>query len=229
MSTIDVNKRWSFDDIPEGFDAHIKSQLPFYDMLNDMLVKMIRHYCHDHASVADIGSATGNLGKLFINTYGYNHRLFWTNVEPCASFIPDPDEVEYDEFEVPYFNHEATNASFYFENKSQTHNVIVANLTLSFMNPQWRRELIETMKGRLRDGGALIIVDKFIMPESYLSTIMRTSMWAHKAKQKVSTAKIVEKELSLAGAQSPLRVDDCKGMHRFFQYGEFIGFVYEKP
>ncbi len=83
----------------------------------------------------------------------------------------------------------------------------------------------------MNSGGCIIIVDKFIQKESYTSTILRRLTLYWKYRNGVNCDLIIEKELSLSGIQIPLYENDILVLgsaQKFFQFGEFSGYVIEK-
>jgi len=219
---IDLKKCWSFHDIYESFEVHARTQLPFYDMLHEMLATIIHSYIHLCGEVIDVGCANGNLFKVYKNIYG-SSGVYWYHLEDESKYSPP-----YEKLTTKHLVDTAQDVfSDEYKDGADKYQVIVANLTLSFIDPKERSSLIEAMKQKLAKGGALIIVDKFFAPEARLATVYRNLMWAHKVQQNVSGNDIVQKEMSLIGVQTPLEIEDCWGMERFFQYGEFIGFIHE--
>jgi tRNA (cmo5U34)-methyltransferase len=56
-------KSWTFEtpEIAKGFDAHVREQLPWYDMVTDAVCYIIRNYLPRNGTIVDIGASTGNL------------------------------------------------------------------------------------------------------------------------------------------------------------------------
>ena len=56
-------KSWTFEtkEIADTFDSHVREQLPWYDMVTDAVVYIIRNYLPERGTVVDIGASTGNL------------------------------------------------------------------------------------------------------------------------------------------------------------------------
>ena len=62
-----IPTEWTFksSDVAEGFDNHVREQLPWYDLVTDGLRQLARHYIPQNGLVYDIGASTGNMGRAF--------------------------------------------------------------------------------------------------------------------------------------------------------------------
>ena len=56
--------QWTFEseNIAKSFDAHVREQLPFYDIVTNAVVHIVRHYLPKNGVIYDIGASTGNIG-----------------------------------------------------------------------------------------------------------------------------------------------------------------------
>ena len=63
-----MNNSWTFEDqdIVDKFDSHVREQLPWYDMVTDAVIYIIRNYLAQNKVVVDIGASTGNLMEKII-------------------------------------------------------------------------------------------------------------------------------------------------------------------
>ena len=60
-----IPPEWTFNssDVAVHFDTHVREQLPWYDMVSDMVGLIARHYVETDGLVYDIGCSTGNLSR----------------------------------------------------------------------------------------------------------------------------------------------------------------------
>ena len=65
-----IPTEWTFksSDVAEGFDNHVREQLPWYDLVTDGLRQLARHYIPQNGLVYDIGASTGNMGRALNET-----------------------------------------------------------------------------------------------------------------------------------------------------------------
>lgn len=230
---------WTFksEEIADSFDNHVRTQLPFYDMVLDSLVSMIKNFLPVGGIVTDMGCATGNL--YFKLREELNRR------EASYHGIDGSDEMV-DRFKSRIKETKDTyNYNLYAydldelwdesrdtfpsmkENAWAVPNVVVMNLTYMFLDPETRHEWLDFWKERVKAHGAVIIVDKCREERGHLSTIYQRMLWDFKSKHS-TLEEIIQKELSLRGVQIPekrkLFLDH--GFEEWFRYGDFSGFIY---
>lgn len=107
----------------------------------------------------------------------------------------------------------------------------VAMLCLMFLRPDDLEPLLDQLVGKLRPGGALVLVERMLPPAGYLSIVSSRLTLEAKRLAGATGDEIVTKELSLAGAQRPLdrRLLEAYGAVEWFRYGDFAGWVIEAP
>lgn len=210
---------WTFKDagVAAGFDAHVREQLPWYDLATDSVTHIVRHYLPDGGLIYDIGASTGNIGRAIAPVLE-DRRAKLVAIEESremADKYDGPGTVEcMDACEVSY----------------QPFDVAVCFLVLMFLPVSRRAVLVESLRRSLRKGGAIIIFDKVMPSCGYFGTVMRRLTMSWKLNNGAKPEDIVAKELSLSGVQRPLNPailgDDAR---QFFAFGEFSGYIIEKP
>ncbi|MGF6607066.1 tRNA (cmo5U34)-methyltransferase [Paraburkholderia sp. WSM4175] len=216
-----IPPEWTFksDAIASNFDAHVREQLPWYDLATNAVAHFARHYIPYGGLVYDIGAATGNIGRALAPTVEGRQAEFiaidsaremverYTGPGRCVH----ADALEY-EFAAC--------------------DVVIAFLVVMFLAPARRRDFVRKLSNLIRPGGALIIFDKTDCPGGgYLSTAIHRLTLAGKLASGAQPLAIIEKELSLSGVQRPLT---WQFMHHaapaaveVFRFGEFAGWVIE--
>lgn len=207
---------WTFEtkESTKHFDDHVKTQLPWYDMIVSSIGKMSRNFITERAVVYDIGCSTGAVSQSIVNNNKerlfsliaidnsremineYTSRLGTTNI---TTLCQDACKTEYEKFSFA-----------------------VANLSLMFMGNE-RGGLIKELVNLTEPGGALVIVDKFIPKGGLYSTVFNRLLWQFKS---VSAGEVIDKDLSLQGIQRPLNENLMNGFQEFFRFGDFAGYVY---
>jgi tRNA (cmo5U34)-methyltransferase len=134
----------------------------------------------------------------------YQHNIIHNRIGVLQSKAED---YEYDEFDVA-----------------------IVFLTAMFLPVEKQSNLIDKLYGKLKTGGAIIIVDKVCEEDGYFSTVMKRLTMYWKLKNGAHPEDIINKELSLSGVQRPIDSDLLRifGAKQFFQLGEFKGWVIEK-
>lgn len=218
MTKFEIPTDWTFKSrsVADGFDAHVREQLPWYELASGAAAHVARHYIPQDGVVYDIGASTGNIGNLLRDTLtARNANLIAVdNSEEMATLYQGPGQL---------LVSDAPNVDY------QQCDVAILFLVVMFLPVHERRAFLHRLYAALRPGGALIIVDKSDESCGYLATILRRLTLAGKVATGANSDDIIAKELSLAGVQRPLDLDDLPNEPQtFFKFGEFTGWVIER-
>ncbi|MFN6337811.1 MAG: methyltransferase domain-containing protein [Cyanobacteriota bacterium] len=216
---MEIPSNWTFETpgVAAGFDRHVREQLPWYDLATNAVTHIARHYIPEGGLVYDLGAATGNIGRAIAPVLSdRNARLI--GIEPSAEMVKryeapgeivcgKAEEIEYEAFDLA-----------------------VVFLTLMFIEPRKRIQLMNHLRLACRPGGAIVVFDKLEPVGGYLSTVFYRLTLAGKRAAGVTPDEIVEKELSLSGVQRPIVEEQLGGSaHLWFKFGDFAGWVIERP
>lgn len=216
---LSIPQDWTFKspDVAAGFDRHVREQLPWYDLATGIVTHVGRHYIPEGGTVVDVGASTGNVGRALSETLSKRKaRLIAIDnsadmaklyVGPGQMVVSDAEAVNYAEIEP---------------------DLIVAFLVLMFVPVARRRALIERMCDAVRPGGAVLVFDKLAGRPGHLGAVAYRLALAAKYEAGATGDEIIQKELSLAGAQRPMSEDELYGFEPIFRFGDFAGFLYEK-
>lgn len=209
---------WTFktDGVAEGFDLHVRQQLPWYDFVTNAIVQIGRHYIGDRGLVYDIGASTGNVGRA-LEPVLLARRAELVAIEESEAMaklyrgpgnlcIARAQDYDYEHFDLA-----------------------VSMLALMFNRPDEVSPLVEKLVSRIRPGGALIMVERMLPPDGYLSIVSSRLTLEAKRSAGADAEEIISKELSLAGVQRPIdrRLFEYHGAIEWFRYGDFAGWVIE--
>lgn len=216
--TFEIPTDWTFKNshVADSFDAHVREQLPWYELASGAAAHVARHYITPNGLVYDIGASTGNIGNLLADSLvARNARLIAIDDSAeMANLYRGPGELIIDD---------ATELAY------QKCDVVMLFLMVMFVPVYKRQAFLERLYDALSPGGALIVVDKADESCGYLATILRRLTLAGKVATGTSSDDIIAKELSLAGIQRPLNVEHLPGDPQvFFRFGEFTGWIIEK-
>ncbi len=108
--------------------------------------------------------------------------------------------------------------------------VCILCLALMFTDVSRRNRFILSLKEKVKQGGVIIILDKIEPPAGYMGTCISRMSIKNKYDSGVKAKAIIEKELSLCGAQRPTAESffSCHGFQSFFKIGDFVGYIYEE-
>tara|TARA_B100000809_G_C15062996_1_gene503081 strand:- start:540 stop:1229 length:690 start_codon:yes stop_codon:yes gene_type:complete len=219
---IPSDSAWTFKnaDVAEAFDDHVREQLPWYDVVTEAVRHLILAYIPETGVLYDMGCSTGNmtygfdaLGDRNVNVYGFD------NSREMIDLYQGQGEVLF--CDIAYPQHEIDDAL-------DAPNVIVFFLSLMFVPPQERTEVLYWAMKRIERGGAVIVVDKTPGVGGYLGTVLSRMAIKFKLLAGASPENILKKELSLNGIQVPIDMGKHEHFKEWFRMGEFAGYIFEK-
>lgn len=209
---------WTFksDTVAKGFDAHVQQQLPWYGFVTDAIVQIGRHYIGHRGLVYDIGASTGNVGRALEQVL-LDRKAELVAIEESAAMV--------EQYRGPgvVVNQRAQDYQF------ESFDLAVSMLALMFNRPDEVSPLVAELVGKIRPGGALLMVERMLPPNGYLSIVSSRLTLEAKRKAGAEPDEILSKELSLAGVQRPIdrRLLEYHGAVEWFRYGDFAGWVIE--
>jgi len=215
-------KDWTFDEFAQGFDSHVREQLPWYELVTESVAFIVRNYLCKNGVVYDIGCSTGNMTMAMMEMVEEREaRIIGIDpeksmVQAYSRFLAKPN--------VTVFQEHAE------QHEYESYDVAVVMLTAMFIPVSHHEDFLETLYYNLNVGGAIIIVDKVTDESGYFSTVMKRLTMFWKLQNGAKPEDILRKELSLSGVQRPLDAKLLRNYKakQFFQLGEFKGWVIEK-
>ena len=215
---------WTFDtpEIANTFDAHVREQLPWYDMVTDAVVYITRNYLPEFGVVVDIGASTGNMvDKLMPLTL---ERLADTiaieKSQPMCEVLKKKYDKKSDCVRIDNVN--------ITDSPMPKADVYIMFLTMMFIPIEHRKALINSMRANCKHGGVIVVVDKVYDHGGYFATVLKRLTMQFKLQQGAKPEDVLNKEMSLAGVQIP--IDPAilgANAKQFFRMGEFAGWVIE--
>ncbi len=211
---------WTFKNpqIAAHFDKHVREQLPWYDLATGIVTHVGRHYLPEGGTVIDIGASTGNIARALEPTLKARkaHLLALDN---AADML--------DRYDAPGTPVVADARTYDFA--AADPDLIVAFLVLMFLPVADRAGVIARLKAAVRPGGAVIVFDKMQARGGHVGSVIYRMTLAAKYEGGAPPDEIIAKELSLAGVQRPMSDDELPGFEPIFRFGDFAGWLYERP
>jgi tRNA (cmo5U34)-methyltransferase len=220
---------WTFDtpEIANTFDAHVREQLPWYDMVTDAVVYIASNYMTKGCVITEVGSSTGNMTKALLPIFnerdGNHYQAIEVSKEMCEVFNKNIQHPLVTCHEADILD--ITDGDMDELDRS---NVTILFLTLMFIPVNEREDLMRMLIGNSHKGGCIIVVDKVLDHGGYFATVLKRLTMHFKLQQGAKPEDVLNKEMSLAGVQIPIDPAilgaDAK---QFFRMGEFAGWVIE--
>ncbi len=216
-----IPTNWTFNnpDIAENFDAHVIEQLPWYPMATDLICHLARCFLQDHSVLVDLGCSTGMITRKLADVIK-DRKIKAISVDNSKEMIE---------------NFQGVGKAFYGDMMSldlyPAFDVCILCLSLMFTDVSKRKPFLKGLAGKTKVGGVIIILDKIEPPAGYLGTCINRMSIKNKYESGVEAKAIIDKELSLCGAQRPATegLFDQFGLHfqQFFRVGDFVGYIWE--
>ena len=214
---------WTFEtpEIAAGFDDHVREQLPWYDMVTDAVVYIVRNYLTDDNTVVDVGASTGNMIDKLMPLL-LERKAYAVALEKSPTMV--------DVLKKRFENHH--NVSILQEDVrssgTEQAQVFVVFLTMMFIPVHERQRVIDRLRANLLKGGVLVVVDKVCDHGGYFATVLKRLGMQLKLQQGAKPEDVLTKEMSLAGVQIPFDPSMLgANAKQFFRMGEFAGWVVE--
>lgn len=212
-----IPTNWTFQnkEVAEGFDAHVREQLPWYDLATFSVAHLARHYIPENGVVLDLGASTGNIGKAISQTLADRSAklIAVERSREMCDLYDGPDKVicaDLRDFPIPDFD------------------VAIGFLCLMFLPVPARKKIIKELLQKVRSGGAIILFDRMEGTTGYAATALWRLTLAGKVASGASSEEIMQKELSLAGVQRPIdRYEYPSYAIEVFRFGDFAGWLIE--
>lgn len=212
-----IPTNWTFQskEVADGFDSHVREQLPWYDLATFSVAHIARHYIPDGGTVLDLGASTGNVGRAINQTLtdrGANLIAIEQSRQMCDLY-DGPGLIECADlqgYDYPSFN------------------VAIGFLCLMFLPVDGRKRVLEQLIAKAKPGGAIILFDRMEAATGYAATVLWRLTLSGKVNAGAPASEIIEKELSLAGVQRPIaRYEYPSDAIEVFRFGDFAGWLIE--
>lgn len=211
---------WTFQsgEVASRFDAHVREQLPWYDLATGVIAHVARHYVCEGGTVIDVGASTGNVARAISGTLSHR-RARLVAIDNAADML--------DRYNGP--GEPVVADARTFDYAAETPDLIVAFLVLMFLPVAERAAVVAALKAALRPGGALVVFDKMEARGGHVGSVIYRMTLAAKYEAGAKPDEIIAKELSLAGVQRPMAEAELCGFWPIFRFGDFAGWLYERP
>ena len=160
---------WEFNEsVAKDFDNHVSASVPGYEWFHDYIVRLAEFYIEDDDAILDIGCSTGTLLRD-IKRKLPNRDFYMCGVDKSEAMIRiAKSNVNY--LKANFFTGDILE---YFDitDPSMKLSFITIMLTLQFLSYEDRFNVLKTCYSRLKDGGALIVVEKIIQEDGHMQSM----------------------------------------------------------
>jgi len=198
---VDISK-FTFDQkVVDVFDDMVLRSVPGYKQMIELIGLAGRKYPVINSNVYDLGCSTGAVTlSIASNLKSESVKIFSIDnsqemIEQCGKNLSGT------ETNIQYICDDIENIQF--ENAS----LIVLNLTLQFINPKNRSDLIERIFKSLLPGGALIISEKIIHENEEINKSLISLHESFKRENGYSETEIAQKRKAIEDVLIPESIE----------------------
>ena len=202
MTQVDTNIRaenaaWSFDDIAEHFDDHVRKSVPLYDEGHDLVCKISDFFLPENASVIELGTSTGVLAEKFLRHNARRSDIKYTGIDRVESMLERARHRCHGDARAQFINEDLVT---YALDKSA---MIISYYTIQFINPGHRQDVFNKIYEALEWGGAFVLFEKVRAPDARFQNIASQLYVEFKLSQGFDEMEILGKQRSLKGILEP--------------------------
>ena len=221
------------ENVVRVFDDMVTRSVPFYDEIQRMIGEQVVDFVTPGSTVYDLGCSTGTtlLGidpvlPSDINFVGIDNSN--EMVERCnQNFIHSGVSRNY---EIKFGD---LNNGIKLENAS----VVILCLTLQFVRPLYREELVKSICSQLNENGCLVLIEKVLGEDSLFNRLFIKYYYDMKRRHQYSEMEIAQKREALENVLIPYRLSENLTMLKrcgfdstevFFKWYNFTGVIAKK-
>lgn len=218
------------EQVARVFDDMVTRSVPFYIEVQRMIAELTASHAKKGTFVYDLGCSTGttmiSIGSMLepgIKIVGVDNSA--EMLEKCSNKLEEID------FEPPY---ELQCADLSENLTINNASVVVLCLTLQFVRPIYREQLIRKIYEGLTSGGVLILVEKILTENSNLNRDFIDYYYDYKRRNHYSELEISQKREALENVLIPYKLSENVTMLKnsgfattetFFKWYNFTGLI----
>ncbi|HEX5655351.1 MAG TPA: carboxy-S-adenosyl-L-methionine synthase CmoA [Chitinophagaceae bacterium] len=232
----EINKASDFKfgaNVAKVFDDMVNRSVPFYSEIQRMMAELAADHARAGTDVYDLGCSTGTTMLGMDTMVDNNIRFIGVDdsqemLDKCKSKLMELG------FSRPYeLRCVDLGKGIRIENAS----VVVLCLTLQFVRPIYREQLLQSIFDGLNPGGVLILVEKILAEESSFNRDFIKYYYNYKRRNNYSELEISQKREALENVLIPYKLSENITLLRdkgfahcevFFKWYNFAGLIATK-
>ena len=225
------NRDFTFDSKTAGvFDDMVQRSVPFYEEIQRMTCELAGDFAVNGTRLYDIGCATGTTLQTLDPILDPSIEFVGVdNSEDMLAKARDKLKHVAERRPLTLINSDI-HASFQIENAS----VVMMILTLQFIRPLNREDLLRRINESLGENGCLILVEKVTGPYSLLNRLFIEHYYDFKRRSGYSEMEISQKREALENVLIPYHIQENRELlfksgftqiEEYFRWYNFCGIV----
>ena len=215
------------------FDDMLQRSVPYYAEVQRMMGEIAADYAQPGTSVVDLGCSTGT--TLITLDHFIPPEVKFVGVDYSPEMIKKAEEklAKAGVKRELEFVCQDLNQGVRIENAS----VVILNLTLQFVRPLYRHNLISQIAQGLNKDGCLILVEKVLSDDSTINRFFIKYYYDFKKRNGYTKMEISQKREALENVLIPYKVEEdvellkkngFSSVDIFFKWYNFCGFLAQK-
>ena len=191
------NAGWSFENIADDFDDHVRKSVPLYDEGHDLVCKLSDFFLPPDSTVIELGTSTGVLAGKFLKHNQARRDITYIGIDNVESMLEKARERCAGDSRAEFICSDLVTHGLV---KST---MIISYYTLQFIHPRSRQDITNRIYEALDWGGAFVLFEKVRGPDARFQDIASQLYQEFKFDQGFNEVEILNKQRSLKGILEP--------------------------
>jgi len=191
------NAGWSFANISEDFDDHIRKSIPLYESGHRLVCHYSDFFLKGDSLVYDIGCSTGQMLSKLAARHPHKPGLKLVGIDTVEDMIDRARQLAIREPRMSFVNGNA------LDEPLEPADMVIANYTIQFLPPRVRQRLVDKIYQALNWGGGFFMFEKVRGPDGRFQDYANQVYVEFKLENGFSEAEIINKARSIKGVMEP--------------------------
>ena len=216
--------------VAKVFDDMVNRSVPYYGEIQRMMAELAADHAKEGSDVYDLGCSTGTT-MIGMDTL-VNPNVRFVGIDDSQEML---DKCKLKLLEIGFSReYELRCADLSQGVKIDNASVVVLCLTLQFVRPIYREQLLKNIYDGLNSGGVLILVEKILAEESGFNRDFIKYYYNYKRRNNYSELEISQKREALENVLIPYKLSEDITLLRdrgfincevFFKWYNFAGII----
>ncbi len=214
------------------FDDMLNRSVPYYGEIQRMVGELTADFAEEHSAIYDMGCSTANsfLAAAHFLPPGFDVRFI--GIDSSTEML-DKARAKLEAIQFP-FAYDLRMGDLNHGVGVEAASVVLMSLTLQFVRPLHRDNLLRTIYDGLIPNGCVILVEKVLSEHSTFNRLFIKHYYEYKMRNGYSEMEISQKREALENVLIPYRLDENKELLQragfksidvFFKWYNFCGLI----
>lgn len=196
-----IDGKWEFDEgVTQVFTDMLSRSIPNYEVMRSMSYLVGRGFLQG-GTVLDVGCSNGLASEMFVKNTDGEHYVMSDVSEPMLAACAKRYAKEIAEGTVEVCRNDLR---YGLPPKGGDVDLVISCLTIQFTPIEYRQNILARIYSAIREGGALLLVEKVLGNSAEIDTIFVDEYYGIKRDNEYTEEQIRNKRQSLEGVLVPL-------------------------